>query len=192
MRQISLTTWLVLALCVLVGVVAVAMTVLVVVRLNRQVLASAAELRAGLSVPTTPVADQARAELLAYAGRRAAVESQWASQVAEYRLRYPNDAIYGSVVTAQTVRQVNAMPRPASVAPLHERWAQAWSDRDAAFALLAKPDAAPSERDRANELARKAADELRRIHNDLQDQLVAQGATEQEITTALGPFRAGG
>lgn len=192
MRQISLTTWVVLALCVLVGVVAVAMTVLVVVRLNRQVLASAAELRAGISAPPTPVADQARAELLAYAGRRAAVEQQWADAVAEYRLRYPNDVIYASVVTAQTVRQVNAMPRPAAVAPLHERWAQAWSDRDAVLALLAKPDASPAERDRANELARKAADELRRVHNDLHDLLVAQGATEQEITTALGPFRAAG
>lgn len=192
MRQISLTTWVVLALCVLVGVVAVAMTVLVVVRLNRQVLASAAELRAGLSVPTTPVADPVRAELLAYAGRRAAVEAEWARAVAEYRLRYPNDVIYASVVTAQTVRQVNAMPRPTSVAPLHERWAQAWSDRDAALALLAKPDASPEERDRANELARGAADELRRVHNELHDQLVAQGATEQEITTALGPFRADG
>jgi hypothetical protein len=191
-RQISLTTWVVLALCVTVGVVAVAMTVVVVVRLNRQVLASAAELRAGFPAVATPVADQGRAELLAYAGRRAAVEAQWASAVAEYRLRYPNDVIYASVVTAQTVRQINAMPRPASVAQLHERWAQAWSDRDAAFAMLAKPDASDAERDRANEVGRTTADELRRNYNELRDQLVAQGATEQEITTALGPFRAAG
>jgi hypothetical protein len=191
-RQISLTTWVVLGLCVTVGVVAVAMTVVVVVRLNRQVLASAAELRAGLPVVATPVADQARAELLAYAGRRAAVEAQWASAVAEYRMRYPNDAIYASVVTAQTVRQVNAMPRPAGVAQLHERWAQAWSDRDAALALLAKPTATEAERDRANEMGRKVSDDLRRGYNELHDTLIAHGATEQEITTALGPFRAAG
>lgn len=192
MRQISFTTWVVLGLCVLVGVVAVAMTVVVVVRLNRQVLASAAEIRAGLTVPATPVADQARADLLAYAGRRATVESQWADAVAEYRLRYPNDAIYASVVTAQTVRQANAMQRPPTVAPLHERWAQSWSDRDAALSLLARPDASQADRDRANELARKASDDLRRVHNELHDLLIAQGATEQEITTALGPFRAAG
>jgi len=191
MRRISLTTWAVLALCVLVGVVAVAMTVIVVVRLNRQVLASAAELRAGLAPSTTPMVDPARAELLGYAGSRAQIESQWAATVAEYRVRYPNDAIYASVVTAQTVRQINAMRRPAAVAQLHERWAQAWSDRDAALALLAKPNAADGEKDRGNELGRRATDELRRTHNELTDILVAQGATEQEITTALGPFRAG-
>lgn len=192
MRQISLTTWVVIAMCVAVGVIAVAMTVVVIVRLNRQVLASAAEVRAGLAAPVTPAADQARNDLLAYAGRRAAVESQWADAVAEYRLRYPNDAIYASVVTAQTVRQVNGMQRPAAVAQLHERWAQTWSDRDAALALLARPDATASDRDRANELARKASDELRRIHNELRDLLVAHGATDQEITSALGPFRAAG
>src|SRR5262249_6968985 len=147
------------------------MTVVVVVRLNRQVLASAAELRAGLSPSTTPIADPARAELLGYAGSRAQIESQWASAVAEYRMRYPNDAIYSSVVTAQTVRQINAMRRPSGVAQLHERWAQAWSDRDAAFASLAKPNASDGEKDRANELSRKATDELRRNYNELSDML---------------------
>jgi hypothetical protein len=192
MRRIGLTTWVVLGLCTLVGIVAVAMTVLVVVRLNRQVLASAAELRAGFAASATPVADQARADLLAYAGNRAAIETQWAQAVAEYRIRYPNDALYESVVTAQTVRQVNGLKRPPAVGALHERWAQAWSERDAALALLAKPGATDADRSRANEMARSAADELRRNHNELRDLLLAQGASEQEISTALGEFRATG
>jgi hypothetical protein len=192
MRRISLTTWAVLAMCVLVGVVAVAMTVVVVIRLNRQVLVSAAELRAGLAPVTTPTGDPARAELLAYAGTRAQIEAQWASAIAEYRLRYPNDAIYSSVLTAQTVRQINSMRRPAPLGQLHERWAQAWSDRDAAFALLSKPNVGDADRDQASAMGRKATDELRRNHAELTDLLVAQGATEQEIATALGTFRAAG
>src|SRR5438094_10485658 len=103
MRRIGLTTWVVLALCTLVGVVAVAMTVIVVVRLNRQVLASAAELRAGFMTPVASATDPARTELLAYAGNVAAIEAQWASAVAEYRVRYPNDVIYSSVVAAPAV-----------------------------------------------------------------------------------------
>jgi hypothetical protein len=192
MRRISLTTWAVLAMCILVGVVAVAMTVIVVIRLNRQVLVSAAELRAGLAPVTTPTGDPVRAELLGYAGTRAQIESQWASAIAEYRLRYPNDAIYSSVLTAQTVRQINSMRRPAALGQLHERWAQAWSDRDAALALLSRPSVGDADRDRANEIGRRATDELRRNHAELTDLLVAQGATDQEIATALGAFRAAG
>ena len=177
MRRLSITTWVVLALCVIVGLAATVITALVVVRLNRQILASAAELRAGLggAPVSTATADQMREELSRYAAQHAAIEAQWARAVAEFRLRYPNDPLYESVATAQALQAVNAMPRPAEVGPLHERWAQAWSDRDAALALLARAGGAEAERARAAEMARRADDELRRARNELRDLLVARG-----------------
>lgn len=182
-RRIGLTTWLVLVLCSLVGIVAVAMTLIVIVRLNRQVLASAAELRGRqLQVSTTgTAATDARAELIQYVTSALAIEQQWADQVAGFRVRYPNDATYSSVATAQAVAAINQLRRPLSVAPLHERWAQAWSDRDAAMALLARPNIADADRTRAAELGRKADDELRRVRNDLRDLLLEQGVGDQEL-----------
>jgi cell division protein FtsL len=185
-RRISLTTWLVLGLCCLVGIVAIAMTVIVIVRLNRQVLASAAELRVGRAAGAT--ADTPRGELVQYAASVGAIEQQWSQAVADFRVRYPDDAVYQSVATAQAVDAVNRLKRPAMVAPLHERWAQAWSDRDAALALLARPAASDADRSRAAELGRKADDELRRVRNELRDFLAGQGISDAEVATA----RAGG
>lgn len=180
MRRLGLTTWFVLVLCGLVGVVAIATTVIVIVRLNRQVLASAAELRSGR--PTAVAGSEgARAELAQYAASQAAIEQQWARNVADFRLRYPNDAIYQSVATAQTVQAIKELRRPAAVAALHERWAQAWSDRDAALALLARPNTSEADRARAAELGRKSDDDLRRVHDELRDFLLAQGVSDQEV-----------
>jgi hypothetical protein len=184
-RQLGLTTWIVLGLCALVGAVAVATTVVVIVRLNRQVLASAAELRS-VRPPTTAAVEGPRAELVQYAASLASIERQWARSVAEFRLRYPgNDALYESVATAQVVQAINQLKRPAPVSALHERWAQAWSDRDAALALLARPSVAEADRQRAAELARKAEDDLRRVRNELRDFLVAQGVSEQEVAARV-------
>jgi hypothetical protein len=185
-RRVGLTTWVVLAMCGLVGIVAVAMTAVVIVRLNRQVLASAAELRASLGNPGTISGEQSRMELLEYAAEVDRIESGWAQSVAEYRLRYPNSPIYESVATAHAIAQVNAARRPPAVAEVHERWAQAWSDRDAALALLGKPGATGDEVARANELGRKASDEIRRARNELRDLLASRGITDQEVAAARG------
>ena len=185
-RRVGLTTWVVLALCGLVGIVAVAMTAVVIVRLNRQVLASAAELRASLGNPGTVSGEQSRMELLEYAAEVDRIEAAWAQSVAEYRLRYPNSPIYESVATAQAIARVNAARRPPAVAALHERWAQAWSDRDAALALLGKAGATADEAARANELGRKASDEIRRARNELRDLLASRGITDQEVAAARG------
>jgi hypothetical protein len=186
-RRLGLTTWLVLGLCALVGVLAIATTVVVIVRLNRQVLATAAELRGGRPASAVAPSGSAapaegpRAELIQYAASQTAIEQQWARTVADFRLRYPNDAIYESVATAQVVQAIKDLRRPPAVAALHERWAQAWSDRDAALALLARPSVSEADRSRAAELARKADDELRRVRNELRDFLLAQGVSEQEV-----------
>jgi hypothetical protein len=182
-RRVGVTTWVVLALCAVAGVVAVAMTALVIVRLNRQVLASAAELRATLSAPASPPADAGRAELLRYAAQVEAIESAWAAAVADYRLRYPDSRLYESVATAQAIARINALRRPADVGQLHERWAQAWSDRDAALATLSRANAGP-EADRASERGRAAADEIRRVRNELRDLLLARGIGERELAAA--------
>ena len=182
MRRIGLTTWLVLALCTAVGVIAVAMTVVVILRLNRQVLASAAEFRTGR--PPIAAADAAKGELLQYAASFDSIDEQWSSAVAGFQARYPNNALYQSVATAQTVDAVNKLRRPTPVAAIHERWAAAWSDRDAAFVLLSRPNAGEADRQRAAELARKADDEMRRVRNDLHDLLQQQGITEQDVATA--------
>ena len=168
-----------LALCGLVGVVAIATTVIVIVRLNRQVLASAAELRGRPVVAAGP--ESPRGELAQYAASVAAIEQQWARTVADFRVRYPNDAVYDSVATAQVVQAIKELRRPPALAQLHERWAQAWSDRDAALALLVRPNVSEADRARAAELGRKADDDLRRVHNELRDYLLAQGVTEQEV-----------
>jgi alkylation response protein AidB-like acyl-CoA dehydrogenase len=60
-------------------------------------------------------------------------------------------------------------------------WAQAWSDRDAALALLARPNLSDADRARAAELSRKADDDLRRVRNELRDFLLAQGIATQDI-----------
>lgn len=185
MRRIGLTAWLVLGLCVAVGVVAVAMTVVVILRLNRQVLASAAELRT--SRPAIAAPESPRGELVQYAASVAAIEQQWSDTVAAFQLRYPTSAIYQSVATAQTVAAINQLRRPAAVASLHERWAQAWSDRDAAFALLARPDVAAADRERAAELGRKADDDLRRVRGELRDLLAQQGIAEQDVAALARP-----
>ncbi|HEY3108909.1 MAG TPA: hypothetical protein VGL23_09160 [Chloroflexota bacterium] len=179
MQRLGLTTWFVLALCALVGAVAIATTVIVIVRLNRQVLASAAELRGGR--PATVGAESSRAELVQYAASLVSIEQQWARTVADFRVRYPNDAIYESVATAQTVQAIKELRRPPAVAALHERWAQAWSDRDAALALQARPNASEADRARAAELGRKADDDLRRVRDELRDFLLAQGVSDQEV-----------
>ena len=185
MQRLGLTTWLVLATCALVGVIAIATTVIVIVRLNRQVLASAAELRGGR--PAAAVgAESPRAELVQYAASLASIEQQWARTVADFRVRYPNDAIYESVATAQTVQAIKELKRPPAVAALHERWAQAWSDRDAALALVARPNASEVDRARATELGRKADDDLRRVRNELRDYLLAQGVSDQEVAARVG------
>ena len=186
-RRIGLTTWVVLALCGIAGVVAVAMTAVVIVRLNRQILASAAELRATLAAPGLAPAEGARGELLHYAAQVEAIENAWAAAVADYRLRYPDSRVYESVATAHAISQINGMRRPAGVGALHERWAQAWSDRDAALQLLAQPNAAEADRTRAAELGRKADDELRRVRNELRDLLQAQGISDQELAAAVRP-----
>lgn len=183
-RRVGLTTWVVLALCALVGVVAVAMTAVVIVRLNRQVLASAAELRASLGNPAAMSAEASKIDLLQYAAEVERIESVWAQSVADYRLRYPNSPIYESIATAQAVAQVNGTRRPPAVGEVHERWAQAWSDRDAALSLLAKPSATEEEKARATELGRKASDGVRRARNELRDLLAAQGITDQEVAAA--------
>jgi hypothetical protein len=182
-RRVGLTTWVVLALCAIAGVVAVAMTAVVIVRLNRQILASAAELRASLTAPGLVSAEGARGELLRYAAQVEAVENGWAAAVADYRLRYPDSRVYESVATAHAIAQINAMRRPAEVGALHERWAQAWSDRDAALAALSRTNA-PEEAARASERGRGAADEIRRVRNELRDLLLAQGISERELATA--------
>ena len=183
-RRISLTTWAVLGLCVLAGVVAVAMTAVVIVRLNRQVLASAAELRAGIPGSASGTTDPAKQELIDYASAQANLEAQWAQTLADYRAKYPGSGLHESVATAQALTSANAMRRPASVAPLHERWAQAWSDRDAAFALLGKPTPSDDDRSKAAELGRRASDEIRRVRNELRDMLAQRGATEAELAAA--------
>ena len=185
-RRVGLTTWVVLALCALVGIVAVAMTALVIVRLNRQVLASAAELRATLGGAGAISVEQSRLELLEYAAEVERIESAWSQSVADYRLRYPNSPIYESVATAQAIARVNAARRPTAVAAVHERWAQAWSDRDAALALLGKPNASADEVARATELGRKASDDVRRARNELRDLLASRGITDQEVAAARG------
>jgi hypothetical protein len=184
-RRLGLTTWIVLGLCSLVGILAIATTVVVIVRLNRQVLASAAELRSGRPAVAAP-ADNPRGDLVQYAASLTAIEQQWSRTVADFRLRYPGDAIYESVATAQVVAAINGLKRPPGVAPLHERWAQAWSDRDAALALLARPSPSEADRARAAELARKADDDLRRVRNDLRDFLLAQGVSDQEVAARVG------
>jgi hypothetical protein len=184
-RRVGLTTWVVLALCGVVGVVAVAMTAVVVVRLNRQVLASAAELRASLSGAGGSVVGEAGTmDLLQYAAEVDRIESAWAQSISEYRLRYPNSPIYESVATAHAIVQVNAARRPPLVADVHERWAQGWSDRDAALAILVRPTVTDEEKGRANELGRKASDEIRRARNDLRDLLAERGISEQEVAAA--------
>ena len=183
-RRVGLTTWVVLALCGLVGVVAVAMTAVVIVRLNRQVLASAAELRASLGSPGSGLLEATRSDLLEYAAEVDRIESTWAQSVADYRLRYPNSPIYESVATAHAIVEVNAVRRPTDVGPLHERWAQAWSDRDAALALLGKPGATEEEKARGAELGRRASDEIRRARNELRDLLASRGITEQDVAAA--------
>jgi hypothetical protein len=180
-RRISLTTWVVLVLCAVAGVVAVAMTAVVIVRLNRQVLASAAELRASLAAPSGASTDTRRGELLQYAARLEGIESAWSAAVADYRVRYPDSRIYESVATAQAVAQINAMRRPSAIGDLHERWAQAWSDRDAALAVLSRPGASEEELARASEQGRRAADEIRRVRNELHDLLLAQGIGAREL-----------
>jgi hypothetical protein len=187
-RRVGLTTWVVLALCGVVGVVAVAMTAVVIVRLNRQVLASAAELRASLTGASVSATEAGKMDLLQYAAELERIESAWAQSVADYRLRYPNSPLYESVATAHAIAQVNAARRPPLVAEVHERWAQAWSDRDAALAILARPTATDDEKARATELGRKASDGIRRARNDLGDLLAARGISEQEVAAA----RAGG
>ncbi|HEY3081829.1 MAG TPA: hypothetical protein VGM69_18215 [Chloroflexota bacterium] len=182
-RRISLTTWVVLVLCALAGVIAVAMTAVVIVRLNRQVLASAAELRATLVAPASAPSEGVRGELLHYAAQVDAIENAWAAAVADYRLRYPDSRVYESVATAHAIAQINTMRRPAPVGALHERWAQAWSDRDAALAILSRTGAG-EETARANELGRRAADEIRRVRNELGDLLLAQGISERELAAA--------
>src|SRR5438445_10526008 len=112
------------------------MTVLVIVRLNRQVLLTAAELRSRPGAGAVAPGD-VRGELLQYAASIAAIEQQWSETVADFRTRYPNDATYQSVATAQAVHAINELRRPQGIGPLHERWAQAWSDRDAALWELA-------------------------------------------------------
>lgn len=189
MRRIGLTTWIVLALCLLVGVVAVAMTAVVIVRLNRQILASAAELRAGLASPSATQVDPARTELAAYAATVATIQAQWASAVSSYGLRYPNEPIYASVATAQALQAINEMRRPAAVAAIHERWAQAWSERDAALALLARPGLSEEDRTRATDLARHADDEIRRAQNELRDILIAAGIGESDVAAGAEPAR---
>jgi hypothetical protein len=179
-RRLGLTTWFVLALCGLVGVLAIATTVVVIVRLNRQVLATAAELRGGRPAAVAP-AESPRAELIQYAASQTAIEQQWARTVADFRVRYPNDAIYESVATAQVVQAIKDLRRPPAVAALHERWAQAWSDRDAALALLARPNVSEADRSRAAELGRKAHDDHRPLSNQLRDFQVAQGVSDQEV-----------
>src|SRR5437868_2633544 len=99
MRRVSFTTWVVLGLCVVVGVLATLVTVQVVIRLNRQILASAAELRAGLTVPTPEATAAVRAALADYAARQAEIEAQWERTIADYALRHPNEPIYRSVAT---------------------------------------------------------------------------------------------
>jgi hypothetical protein len=185
-RRVGLTTWVVLALCALVGVVAVAMTAVVIVRLNRQVLASAAELRASLGGAGAAAMEASRMELLLYAAEVDRIESAWAQAVADYRLRYPNSPIYESVATAHAIAQANAVRRPADVAGVHEKWAQAWSDRDAALALLGRQGASADETARAAELGRKASDEIRRARNELRDLLAGRGISEQEVAAARG------
>ena len=182
-RRIGLTTWMVLGLCTIVGVIAVAMTVVVIVRLNRQLLASAAELRTGRPAIAL-AADNPHADLVQYAASVAAIEQQWSQMVAEFHVRYPDDATYQSVATAQVVAAINRLKRPPPVAPLHERLAQAWSDRDAAMALLARPSPSESDRTRAAELARRADDELRRVRNELRDFLLAQGVSDADVAAA--------
>jgi hypothetical protein len=150
------------------------------VRLNRQVLATAAELRGGRPAAVVP-AESPRAELIQYAASQTAIEQQWARTVADFRMRYPNDAIYESVATAQVVQAIKELRRPPALASLHERWAQAWSDRDAALALLARPNVSEADRSRASELGRKADDDLRRVRNELRDFLLAQGVSDQEV-----------
>jgi hypothetical protein len=181
-RRLGLTTWLVLALCSAVGIIAVAMTVVVILRLNRQVLASAAEFRTAR--PAAAAVDSPKGELIQYAVSVDSIEDQWASAVAGFQARYPNNVLYQSVATAQTVEAVNKLRRPTPVAAIHERLATAWSDRDAAFVLLSRPNVGDADRQRAAELARKADDELRRVRNDLRDLLQQQGITDQDVASA--------
>ena len=164
------------------------MTVVVVVRLNRQILASAAEFRVARGLTSTVGSDDARVELLRYAATRTAIETEWAEAQADLLARRPNDPNYAIAVTTVTVRAVNGLRRLASVSSVHERWAQAWSDRESAMSIPATASA--EEKLRASELARKASDEIRRTRNDLQDLLSGAGATNQEIIGALGPARA--
>ena len=185
-RRVGLTTWVVLALCGLVGIVAVAMTAVVIVRLNRQVLASAAELRASIGGASAAAMEASRLDLLRYAADVDRIESAWAASVADYRLRYPNSPIYESVATAHAIAQVNASRRPSDVAAVHEKWAQAWSDRDAALAILGRPGPTDDEKARAAELGRKASDEMRRARNDLRDLLASRGISDQEVAAARG------
>src|SRR5262245_21883479 len=183
-RRIGLTTWVVLTLCAAAGIIAVAMTAIVIVRLNRQVLASAANLRASLTVSAaTGPSEGALGELLRYAAQVDAIESTWAAAVADYRLRYPDSRVYESVATAQAVAQINGLRRPPSVGALHERWAQARSDRDAALALLSRSGAA-DETARANELGRRASDEIRRGRQAVRDLLLGQGISDRELAAA--------
>ena len=164
------------------------MTVVVVVRLNRQILASAAEFRVARGLTSPAGSDDSRIELLRYAATRSAIEIDWADAQADMVARHPNDPSYARAVTTVTVRSINGLRRSATVSAIHERWAQAWSDREAAMGVPATASA--EDRQKASELARGASDVIRRTRNDLQDLLGTAGATDQEILTALGPARA--
>lgn len=185
MRRIGLTTWIVLIICLAVGVIAATMTVVVIVRLNRQLIASAAELRANLvATPGVVTEDSPRSALVDYAQRQAAVEAQWAAAIADYQVRYANSPVYESIATAQTRQKIDQMMRPPMVAQIHERWAQAWSERDRAYAILAQPTVTEEEREQAAELARAADDEIRRLRNELRDLLIANGV---QVTVVPSP-----
>lgn len=178
--RISLTTWLVLGVSAIVGIVAVAMTAIVVVRLNRQVLASAAQIRQTWATP----GEVSRDPIAVYAFELATIDETWTAQVADFRIRYPNDAVYENVATAGAVAAVNRIARPPEVGAIHERIAQAWSDREAALGLLARADAPAAQRDRAAELGRSANDALRKAKNELRDLLVQRGVTAADLAIA--------
>ncbi len=178
--RINATTWIVLGLCAVVGVAAVSMTAIVILRLNRQVLASAAQLRGNLAQADTTLRDDA----LVYAIQQATIEESWNAQIADYRLRYPNNPVFETVVTASTVATIANLRPPTDVTAIHQRWAQGWSDREAALGLLTSGSPTDVDRARAAELARRANDLIRDARNDLRTLLLARGLREEDLAIA--------
>jgi len=88
------------------------------------------------------------------------------------------------VVTASTVATIANLRPPIDVTAVHQRWAQGWSDREAALGLLTSGSPTDADRARAAELARRANYLIRDARNDLRGLLLARGLREEDLAIA--------